>query len=186
MTAEIGFSGLEVGIEGPLSSKKKASYIFNYRYATLGIMKSLGLDFGTGSAIPYYQDLNFKIYVPLTERTRLSVWGMGGPSRISFSGNEVDTTNSAVLYFDNLESNYFTGMGGISVETNLNPKMFGSFRLGISYGVERSAEDSVSMTSAEVFRAMETARPTKSLANTNKGFYSFRISVGIFNAIQLQ
>lgn len=170
MTAEIGFSGLEMGIEGPLSSKRKASYIFNYRYSTLGIMKRLGLDFGTGSAIPYYQDLNFKIYLPLTERTKLSLWGMGGPSRINFLGNETDTTNQNAFYFDNLRSNYFTGMSGISVETNLSTKVFGSFRLGIGYGAERSAEDSVSVVSAEAFRAMETAR------NTIRGTASYDIS----------
>lgn len=36
----------------------------NYRYSTLSVFKYLGLDFGTGSAVPQYQDLTFKIDLP--------------------------------------------------------------------------------------------------------------------------
>ena len=60
---QIGFNGFELGAEGPFSKKSKASYIFNYRYSTLGLMKAAGLNVGTGAATPLYQDMNFKITV---------------------------------------------------------------------------------------------------------------------------
>ena len=39
--------------EGPFNKKKKnGSFMVNYRYSTLSIFKKIGLDFGTGSAVP--------------------------------------------------------------------------------------------------------------------------------------
>ncbi|HMR82547.1 MAG TPA: carboxypeptidase-like regulatory domain-containing protein [Niabella sp.] len=161
ITAEIGFSGLEAGIEGPISKKRKASYMLNYRYSTLGIMKLIGLNFGTGNTTPYYQDLNFKIYVPLTEKSKLSYWGMGGPSSIRFLAKDADTLNPNTFFIDNLQSEYFTAISGLSLETNYNSKTFGRLNIGFNYGSENAVEDSVSMTTGEAFRSMETSRKTR-------------------------
>ncbi len=62
--AQVGFNGFEFGAEGPIKKGKRASYIFNYRYSTLAIMSALGINLGTGAAIPQYQDLTFKIDLP--------------------------------------------------------------------------------------------------------------------------
>lgn len=158
--AEIGFSGLEAGLEGPLSSKGSSSFLVNYRYSTLGIMKKLGLEFGTGSAIPYYQDLTFKIVLPLSPAVRLAVWGLGGPSRIDFLAADVDVADPNVFFFDNLQSRYATGMGGISIEAHVSKKTYGRLHLGVGYGMERSVVDSVSLETGCAFRTMETARNT--------------------------
>ena len=56
-TIQVGIMGIDVASEGPLSKKHKASYIFNYRYSTTGL---LNLDGGTMD----YQDLNFKLNFP--------------------------------------------------------------------------------------------------------------------------
>ena len=81
--AMIGYNGFELGAEGPFSKKKKnASYMVNYRYSTLSVFKYLGIDFGTGSAVPQYQDLSFKIDLPTKRAGKFSVWGIGG---LSFS-----------------------------------------------------------------------------------------------------
>ncbi|MBC7891159.1 MAG: carboxypeptidase-like regulatory domain-containing protein, partial [Sphingobacteriaceae bacterium] len=61
---QIGFNGFEAGAEGPLSKNSKASYLVNYRYSTLSVFSALGINFGTGSAVPNYQDLNYKIVIP--------------------------------------------------------------------------------------------------------------------------
>jgi hypothetical protein len=67
---QMGFNGLELGAEGPISKKNSSSYLANYRYSTLGIFKALGISFGT-SALPQYQDLNFKVNIP-TEKAGTS------------------------------------------------------------------------------------------------------------------
>ena len=49
---QVGFNGFDAGIEGPLKIGKNASFLINYRYSTLGLVNSLGLDLGTGFAVP--------------------------------------------------------------------------------------------------------------------------------------
>jgi hypothetical protein len=145
--AEISFTGFEVGVEGPFSSKSKASYLFNYRYSTVGVLSSLGLDVGVGKAVPKYQDVNFKIFVPLTAKSKLAIWGMGGPSKINFMGNDVDTTSDSNAYGDeneNTKTAYFKGMGGITYETNFSSKTYGKLSLGYSYASEKVETDSIS------------------------------------------
>lgn len=51
---QVGIMGIDFASEGPLSKKHKASYLFNYRYSTTGL---LNLEGGTMD----YQDLNFKL-----------------------------------------------------------------------------------------------------------------------------
>lgn len=67
-TIQVGIMGIDVASEGPLSKKHKASYIFNYRYSTTGL---LNLDGGTMD----YQDLNFKLNFPTKMAGIFSVWG---------------------------------------------------------------------------------------------------------------
>ncbi len=37
----------------------------NLRYSTMEVLHVAGMDFGTGTAIPQYKDLSFKVNVPL-------------------------------------------------------------------------------------------------------------------------
>jgi hypothetical protein len=71
----VGFNGFEFGAEGPFSKNSKASYIVNYRYSTLGIFQALGIEFGTGSNTPLYQDLNFKVSIPTGHKSKVTVFG---------------------------------------------------------------------------------------------------------------
>jgi|WetSurSiteA1Bulk_404760.scaffolds.fasta_scaffold01614_2 hypothetical protein len=80
---QIGFNGFELGAEGPFSKKSNASYIANYRYSTLGVFNALGIDMGIG-AVPYYQDLSFKLDFPGTRLGRISVFGLGARDHITF------------------------------------------------------------------------------------------------------
>ena len=81
-TGQMGFNGLEVGLEGPLSKKNKASYVLNYRYSTLGIFNAMGISFGV-PAVPQYQDVAFKIDLPTKGKFgRFQLFGIGGVSFI--------------------------------------------------------------------------------------------------------
>ncbi len=85
---QIGFNGFELGAEGPFSKKSKASFIFNYRYSTLGLLSAVGIDFGTGAAIPQYQDITFKINAPTKKLGQFTIFGVGGISYIEFLDSE--------------------------------------------------------------------------------------------------
>jgi hypothetical protein len=81
---QIGFNGLELGAEGPINREKKSSYLINYRYSTLGVMAAMGINFGTGTAIPEYQDLNLKLNFPSKKVGTVQVFALGGISAINF------------------------------------------------------------------------------------------------------
>lgn len=80
---QVGFNGFELGAEGPFSKKKgQGSFLVNYRYSTLAVMDALGLDFITGSSVPQYQDLTFKINLPTKKAGQFVLFGIGGKSFI--------------------------------------------------------------------------------------------------------
>jgi len=60
-TAMMGFNGLEAGVEGPLGNG--GSFVANYRYSTLALFSLIGLDAGTGGAVPQYEDLNARLSI---------------------------------------------------------------------------------------------------------------------------
>lgn len=73
-TFQVGILGIDVASEGPLSKNHQASYIFNYRYSTTGLLNSIypGLDMG---GTLNYQDLNFKFNIPTRKAGTFAVWG---------------------------------------------------------------------------------------------------------------
>lgn len=75
-TAQVGVLGLDFASEGPLSRAKGASYLFNYRYSTLGLLSDLKIN-KTGQRIKY-QDLSFKLNFPTEKAGTFSLWGIGG------------------------------------------------------------------------------------------------------------
>ena len=92
-TGQIGFNGFEFGAEGPFSKNSKASYIINARYSTLALMHEIGFGTGTGSAVPYYKDLTFKVDLP-TKKGKISAFGIFGDSNIDLGADIGDTTAS--------------------------------------------------------------------------------------------
>jgi len=108
-TGAMGFNGLEFGLEGPVPIGKNASLALNYRYSTLAIASQAGLNFGTGSAVPKYQDLTFKLNVPTEKLGRFSLWGMGGKSEIDFIATDDEEGN---LFNNDSYDSYFTSQMG--------------------------------------------------------------------------
>lgn len=78
---QVGFNGFEIGAEGPLGN---GSFLVDYRYSVLSLMSAIGFDFGTGSAIPEYQDFTFKVTQKLSDKWRMSAFGLWGKSKIDF------------------------------------------------------------------------------------------------------
>lgn len=111
---QVGFNGFEVGAEGPFNKKKNATYLVNYRYSTLSIFKALNIDFGTGAAVPQYQDLTFKTDFK-TKAGKFSFWGIGGLSYVALL--EKDKKQGKDLYGYSARDTYFRsniGASGVS------------------------------------------------------------------------
>ena len=128
---QVGFNGLELGSEGPLTKTGRASYMFNYRYSTLSVFNALGINLGVGTAIPEYQDLTFKLHFPTKKAGIFSIFGIGGFSSINF---DIDTTEDN-LFSGELEKTAFgskTGILGASHKYFFNDKTFLKTILSVS------------------------------------------------------
>lgn len=78
-TIQAGLIGLDVATEGPINvGAKKGSYLVNYRYSTLGLLKSAGVNVGDAST--NFQDLSFNIAVPTKKMGYFTLFGFGGLS----------------------------------------------------------------------------------------------------------
>lgn len=132
--AQIGFNGFELGAEGPFSKKKKSgSFLMNYRYSTLAAFKYIGLDFGTGDAVPQYQDLTFKVDLPTEKVGKFSVWGIGGLSYVELLSSQQSKKNN--LYGYSGRDTYFkanVGAGGISHTYLVNSSSYTKLNIGVS------------------------------------------------------
>lgn len=126
---QVGFNGLELGAEGPFKKGERASYLVNYRYSTLGVFKSLGIDLGTGESVPEYQDVTFKVDLPTENTGHFSLWGIGGLSYIKLDpASDQDTTN-LFSEFENSTFNANTGILGASHTYFFNNSTYTKFTL---------------------------------------------------------
>ena len=89
-TGQASLIGLDFAAEGPLSKKSKASYVVNYRYSFTGLMGAMGVSFG-GEDIRF-QDLSFNLNFPTARCGKLTVFGMGGVSKNTFTPDKDTTT----------------------------------------------------------------------------------------------
>jgi hypothetical protein len=129
----MGFNGFEFGAEGPLSGNSQSSFLINYRYSLVAAIQKLGLNVGTGSATPYYQDINFKINMPTAKAGTFSIFGLGGESHIKFDAIDEEnlySTNDGSLRERNFKS--LTGVMGASHSYFFNPTASGKFTFAIS------------------------------------------------------
>jgi hypothetical protein len=97
-TGQVGFNGFEAAIEGPVKLGKfirNGSFIADYRYSTMDLVSKMGMDMGTGTAIPEYRDLSVIVDLPTSKIGRFKFVGLYGKSFISMGRNfNVDETTS--------------------------------------------------------------------------------------------
>jgi hypothetical protein len=143
---QVGFNGFELGAEGPLSKNKRGSYMVNYRYSTLGIFNALGIEFGTGSNVPLYQDLNYKFSLPTKKNAKWTIFGLSGKSAIDLLGSEADLENPDDLYGNENQDGYpryYTMINGVSFEKNISANTNMKLTYGSSYSKEEFTGDSL-------------------------------------------
>lgn len=171
---QIGFNGFEVGAEGPFAKNSKGSYIVNYRYSTLAVFQKLGIEFGTGSNTPLYQDINFKLSLPTKGTSKWTIFGLGGLSEIDLLGSKADLKKNTNLYgSENIDSypKYKTGIIGGSYETNFSEKTYAKFTVGLSTTDESFTADSLVRDAEQKVIAKHLRMESE--MNTKKYSFSF-------------
>jgi hypothetical protein len=118
-TASISTLGLDVTAEGPFSKGHRASYIANYRYSTLDLLDKAGVvDFG---GVPRYQDVSFKIQLPLNAQHNFAFFGLGGMSGIDTEETDEKDENLITGKFNGRNK---LGVLGFSHTWQVNDDMF--------------------------------------------------------------
>jgi hypothetical protein len=142
---QVGFNGFELGAEGPLSKKANASYLLNYRYSTLGLLKLLGISFGTGTAIPQYQDISFKVTSQLG-KGKVSLFGLAGISAIDLLYSEMDSLEEDNFYANeglDIYSSNRQGVVGFNYFRRLSEKTYAEITLSADALQNKSRIDTV-------------------------------------------
>jgi hypothetical protein len=140
-TGQFGFLGTELTAEGPLLKKSRASYIVNYRYSTLKLFESFHFNIGT-SAVPNYQDANFKVNLPTRKLGTFSMFGIGGTSKVAIVLSKL-TEETDEIYGQKDRDQYFrTAMGvvGFSNTCTIDPNTLSKITIALSYQGSRNKD----------------------------------------------
>lgn len=142
---QAGLIGLEFASEGPLSkSMKNASYLFNYRYSTLGILSKMGINVVNPLTSNTFQDLSFNVYFPLNKKSHLTFFGFGGASAENKSYQEDQSLWESYneVYAYDLYTN--VGVTGLTYTYSINSNSYLTGTLSVGANHIKSTDDTVS------------------------------------------
>ena len=143
-----GIIGLNAGAEGPLSHKENntGSYLFNYRYSTLGILNSIGLHIVDERTDNTFQDLSFNIQLPTSKnkKTRINIFGIGGLSNEEAAA--LTDTSKWEGYAEKFGTNFVTNFGvlGLSWTQLIDEKSYLKTTIAGTYNDIIEEEDTLS------------------------------------------
>jgi len=125
---QIGAYGIDAASEGPLKKGGKASYLFNYRYSTLGLVR----DFLPEAGLPKYQDLCYNIMLPSKAGT-FQFWGMGGIDnfRAAAKTDSAEWTDSHER--KDINSDFYSGTAGMNHKIMFGKKTYLKTSIAASY-----------------------------------------------------
>ena len=109
---QLGTMGIDFSSEGPLKKNSRSSYIFNYRYSTMGLAKELFPE-DIKNFIPVYQDLCFKINIPTENSGIFSLWGLASADKSSFPA--IEDTSKWEITMDRLDNNVTLSFGALGI-----------------------------------------------------------------------
>jgi len=112
-TIQAGVLGIDLASEGPFKKGCKASYLFNYRYSSFGLIKTL---LPKNMGIPDYQDICFKLNFP-NKHGNFSVWGIG--SNDNFPKPQVKDSSNWEIPYDRVYFNWHLKMGAAGISNKL-------------------------------------------------------------------
>jgi hypothetical protein len=88
----VGILGSDLTFEGPLKKGYDGSFLVNYRYSTISLIKQLGLIKADG--VLNYQDAAFKVVLPSKKAGTFSIFGLGGLSGFNAKNVKPDVTTT--------------------------------------------------------------------------------------------
>ena len=109
---QLGTMGLDCSSEGPLGKDTRASYLFNYRYSTLGLVRPLFPE-EIKDFIPVYQDLSFKINMPTKKAGVFSIWGLFSDDSDDFKAEQ--DSSLWEMADDRMDGTLTQRMGGLGL-----------------------------------------------------------------------
>jgi hypothetical protein len=138
---ELGVIGIQAAAEGPISTQSSSSYLFNYRYSTLGLLQDFGLNI---QGIIRFQDLSLKLRFPTTGAGQFNLWALGGLSSqtIDAEPEEFDPYN------ENFEQKY--GTGGLTHTLPLGHGTYLRSSITGSYRSHEYVEDSLAIVQEDI------------------------------------
>ncbi|MCP4439491.1 MAG: carboxypeptidase-like regulatory domain-containing protein, partial [Aureispira sp.] len=106
--ARLGVLGIDASAEGPIK-KGKSSFLFNYRYSTLGIMGAMGIYVVRENVLNDFQDLSFNLsFSSKNNKHHAKIFGLGGMSSEQW---QLKDTADWVTRLDYVRKNFKTNMG---------------------------------------------------------------------------
>jgi len=107
-TFQAGVMGIDLSSEGPFIKGKEASYLFNYRYSTFGLVKPF---LSSEEGLPVYQDLSYKFVFP-SKLGIFTLFGSGGLDNYKYGNKNVnpDEPYSEKIYIDDYSGTGFAGI----------------------------------------------------------------------------
>lgn len=175
--AEFAVFGLQAGAEGPLKKKNGGSYIFNYRYSTIGLFDNLGLAGRDIPSIPKYQDITFKIDFGGNKKIgHFSLFGIGGLSHMNYKFIEQNDNDYDIHDVNrNKKTKIVSNMGVIGLSHNkiLNDKSY--IKTVLAYtGTLRSyrADTLLSNSNSKIISANNSTEQKLVLS----GFYNHKLN----------
>ncbi|MCW5912161.1 MAG: TonB-dependent receptor [Cyclobacteriaceae bacterium] len=139
-TVQASLIGLDLAAEGPINKERGSSFLVNYRYSTVGLLSSVGIDFGDESI--NFQDLTFHANMPHKAGGELSVFGFMGLSKNIFNAKPEEEWEEEKDRYDITFKGLTYGAGLIN---HFKPGTW-TFVAGLSFSGQVQERDSRSIT----------------------------------------
>ena len=133
---QVGLLGVEAASEGPFVKGKRGTYLFNYRYSTLGLLMPI---LPTEDLVTY-QDFSFKLDFPTRDFGRFELWGLGGLDRQTSSATE-DSTEWEYEVWDREESDLDLAVGSAGFTHTVLTGDFGYLETTVAGSTNRTQID---------------------------------------------
>ena len=139
----IGALGAGVTLEGPFKKGGNASYLFSYRYSSLGLLQNIGIEI-SDVGVPQYQDLSFNVVVPTKKSGTFSLFGIGGVGNLnSDAERDLNKWEERMDAYD-IRSRYHAGSIGLKHLYIANRRLY--FNNVISYSNSQSSDKTDTLT----------------------------------------
>jgi hypothetical protein len=160
-TAQIGTTGIEFASEGPFRKGGRASYLFNYRYSTMGLLNAISPDLLGYAGGMNYQDLSFKMNFPTRKAGTFSVWGVALTDRYPVHEPQDSALWDVPDYKTDGNFRQTTAVGGVGHKIFVGNNAYVKTSLTASY-----TKNSISQELTHVYNNTDREAPARHTSRT--------------------